>query len=247
MDTQLEIELHRAVGMSDLSALLSEAFRFPADGRLAEALSDGSFASDWQASLRDAHWENAYVEDGACAYEDLFQAYGDRPSPLGDEGAMRREYSRLFLAPGSEVPIWPYESAFLHRAAGHTEVPNLFQMQTTVDTQRQMVAAGVRPENLRTEPCDLCATELGFVSYLYARWADELRTADGVCADTSDWPARISKFAQSHILRWFPDFLNQVKEQSCTPEYQLFADLGLLYLTDLANDTRRFGGEEEVR
>lgn len=240
MSSQFESNLHHAVGMSDVSALLAEAFRFPADDRLAKALADGSFSSDWTASLQDARSQDFSAYESDTPQHDRFQSHNDEGVSLGDASAMRREYSRLFLAPGSNVLIWPYESAFLHRAAGHTDTPNLFRMQTTADTEQQMADAGVRPQNLRIEPCDTISTELDFISYLYARLAEEMQKTGGIDQTSSEWIPRISKFAQSHILQWFPDFFNQVKEHAKIPEYQLFAELGTDYVYELKCSVIRF-------
>ncbi|HIR01747.1 MAG TPA: molecular chaperone TorD family protein [Candidatus Aveggerthella stercoripullorum] len=166
MDDRLEEGIRRAVGMSDLASLLAAVFRFPEDEKLASALVDGTFLADWQASWEDAcgvPCDAGHVESCRVAFSCI------------DHAALRREYSRLFLAPGAEVPIWPYESAFLHRKAQRTDVPNLFRTRVTVDVERQMNEARVRPVHARTEPCDSMGTEFEFLAYLYASWGEALR------------------------------------------------------------------------
>ena len=230
--------------MSDLSSLLAVGFRFPEDESLASGLVDGSFLKDWCASWEDACAGESFDEEivSECA-EVLARA---------DHAAMRREYSRLFLAPGADVPIWPYESAFRHDAAGKEDVPNLFRTQATVDVERQMADAGVRPKHLRTEPCDLCATEFEFLSYLYARWGEAIRVGDAGdgndagcgtgCEEggPSEWERRIAAFSDEHVLKWIPQFFSQVQEQSRIPEYRLLAKLGERYVSELSSDARRF-------
>ena len=226
--------------MSDLSSLLAVGFRFPEDESLASGLADGSFLKDWCASWEDACAGESFDEEivSECA-EVLARA---------DHAAMRREYSRLFLAPGADVPIWPYESAFRHDAAGKEDVPNLFRTQATVDVERQMADAGVRPKHLRTEPCDLCATEFEFLSYLYARWGEAIRVGDAGdgndagCEEggPSEWERRIAAFSDEHVLKWIPQFFSQVQEQSRIPEYRLLAKLGERYVSELSSDARRF-------
>lgn len=166
MNNRLEGGIHRAVGMSDLASLLAAAFRFPEDGKLASALVDGTFLADWQAS-----WEDACgVPCDAARIESCQASFA-----CADHAALRREYSRLFLAPGTEVPIWPYESAFLHRKAQRTDVPNLFRTRVTVDVEQQMNEAGVHAVHARTEPCDSVGTEFEFLAYLYACGGEALR------------------------------------------------------------------------
>lgn len=106
--------------MSDLASLLATGFSFP-DGKLAQALSNGAFLDDWRASIVDACGGESAGDvhlSSRCA-----AAFAET-----DEGLLRREYSRLFLAPGVDVPIWPYESPFFAsyggRPRGSVAVPN---------------------------------------------------------------------------------------------------------------------------
>lgn len=233
MAADVERELHRAVGMSDLAALLAVGFRFPADGRLSQGLSDGSFLGDWLASWEDAC---AVPFNGDVSFSDA-----------GYE-ALRREYSRLYLSPGIDVPVWPYEGCFLHRAAGRTDVPDVFRTRASVDVERQMKAAGMQAVRLRTEPGDRVEVELEFVSYLYAKWGEALREqaaaessteAKAVVADGPDaWRSRIAAFASGHALRWLPDFMAQTRERSRLETYRSMAELGLCFLGELAKDVQ---------
>ena len=243
MDEVRDINLHRAVGMSDLAMLLAEAFRFPGDDRLAGALADGSFLSDWNGSWRDACGEE---------YSDSNRTPGagranvsDRPETAFagvDCESLRREYSRMFLSPGSEVPVWMYESAYLHRESGRTESPNLFLTRSTIDVERQMAEAGVRPEHLRTEPCDTCSTELEFVSFLYARWGESvMRVVENggrSAVEAADvWRDRLNKFSSGHVLNWMPRFFESVKTASRIPEYSCLASLGIDFLAEMEKDS----------
>ena len=271
MEHRHDVDLHRAIGMSDLSTLLAEAFRFPEGDRMANALADGSFMHDWVVSWQDvgvvAGGEmtgNIHavlddcegIADAAADVVGAWRACGDSLESFrlaceaafaGIDGALlRREYSRLFLTPGLEVPVWPYESAFLHREAGRTDTPDLFRTKTTVDVERQMADAGVRPEHVRTEPCDLCATELEFLSYLYARWGEAMRTAKcgesgRECEDGARaWVVRIAAFVELHALKWFPRFFEQVILESRIPAYRCFAEFGLAFTVELERDLCRF-------
>lgn len=237
-DCLCDRDLHRSVGMSDLSSLLAVGFRFPGDDSLPSGLADGSFLKDWCASWEDACIGESFDEKIVSECAEVFAR--------ADHAAMRREYSRLFLAPGADVPIWPYESAFRHDAAGKDDVPNLFRTRATVDVEQQMADAGVRPKHVRTEPCDLCATEFEFLSYLYARWGEAVRVA---CSDSdagcegggpSEWGRRIAAFSDEHVLKWIPQFFSQVRKQSRIPEYRILAKLGECYVSELSSDARRF-------
>lgn len=243
MGEMCDIDLHRAVGMSDLAALLTEAFRFPKDDRLVDALANGSFLRDW-----DASWADACGDDpvGVCGSSRSAIEGCEAVFAQANREAMRREYSRLFLSPGSDVPIWPYESAFLHREAGRTDPPNLFLTRSTIDVEKQMAEVGVRPGHLRTEPCDACATELEFLSFLYAKWGESLHCSgavgEGEDFESSDcWKEHIGNFAKSHALNWMPRFFGSVSAMSRVPQYSCLADLGTAFLVELEKDAAMFG------
>ena len=146
MGEGIDWRLHRAVGLSDLASLLATGFSFP-DGKLAQALYNGAFLDDWRASIVDACGGESAGDvhlSSRCA-----AAFAET-----DEGLLRREYSRLFLAPGVDVPIWPYESPFLHRMVGAQGAPSLFRTRISMDVERCMAAAGVATVDLRREPVD---------------------------------------------------------------------------------------------
>lgn len=232
MGSLFENELHHAVGMSDLSMLLVEAFSFPKDERLVTALLDGSFSRDWRAS-----WKDVATKLGSANSV----GKGNLPDPLTPElgeallcanaAELRREYSRLFLTPGMDVPVWLYESAFLHREAGLEDMPILFRSKVTLDVEEKMADAGVRPEHLRTEPCDSCAMELRFLSYLFAMLGGAFSIAsldESVSNEMalSEWRQRTDDFIGEHILKWLPAFFDQVGKKAERREYVVFAELG---------------------
>lgn len=220
--------LKRAIGMSDLASLLSIAFRFPEDEELARALADGSFLDDWRASWQDACGDvsaddKALIERSASAFAEA-----------GQDG-LRKEFSRLFLTPGVDVPIWPYESAFRHRAMGAPGVPSLFRSRITLDVEQQMSEAGVRFSRDRTEPADSVFVELEFLAFLHANEAEAIRRA----ADAELWESRIASFAEDHVLMWLPAFMEDCVQQSRIEAYRCLAELGRRYLEELRSDAKR--------
>lgn len=241
MTEDLERGVHRAVGMSDMASLLTVALRFPESEDLSAALNDGAFLSDWADSWLDAC-------DGAEFDPGVVERCG-ASFARADHVSLRREYSRLFLAPGLDVPVWSYESCFLHRASDAEGVPSLFRTRVALDVEKQMAEAGVKSSTARTEPVDAVHKEFEFLAYLYAQWGEALRRADaGEFVDESDviWAGRIVSFATGHVLKWLPDFMQQVKEQSRLDAYCAFADLGLLYLEEVEKDVRVFSAEKAV-
>ena len=200
MGEGIDWRLHRAVGLSDLASLLATGFSFP-DGKLAQALSNGAFLDDWRASIVDACGGESAGDvhlSSRCA-----AAFAET-----DEGLLRREYSRLFLAPGVDVSIWPYESPFLHRMVGAQGAPSLFRTRISMDVERCMAAAGVATVDLRREPVDSVFHELEFLAYLHACIGEALRVGNGDAE--REWRDRLCSFANDHALKWLPAFMQKV-------------------------------------
>lgn len=217
--------LHRAVGLSDLATLSAAAFEFPG-AELVAALGDGSFLDDWRASMTDAR--------GVLSADDeAFAAACDRAFRGDDacEANMRGEYSRLFLAPGIDVPVWPYESCFRHRESGVQGVPSLFRSPTALAVEQCMHEAGVAAVDEHREPGDSIFRELQFLAYLHAREGEAIRIGDE--AEREVWREHIVSFASDHALVWMPAFMEQTAENSLIEPYRFLAGVGVRYLDEL--------------
>lgn len=214
-----EEDLKQALGLADACELLSYAFAYP-DERLAQALVDGTLADDAQACLRDA----GVAFDGANAAAERLRA-GQGASVEETLSAMRKTYSRLYLAPGGHTPIFPYESAFLHVERGLPGIPALFRTAVTLDVERHMREAGVAAKNGRKEPCDSVFEEFEFLSYLHAKRAEALHCNDGERAVA--WAQRIGAFEEEHVSMWLPTFMRRTQELAEGTPYAAFAALGL--------------------
>ncbi|MDO4442722.1 MAG: molecular chaperone TorD family protein [Slackia sp.] len=217
--------LHRAIGLSDLATLSAASFEFPrAD--LARALADGAFLDDWRASMVDAR--------GALPATDEELTATCAAAFRGEEACeatLRREYSRMFLAPGIDVPVWPYESCFRHRASGAQGTPSLFRSPIAIAVERCMREAGVATVDEHREPGDSIFRELQFLAYLHAREGEAIRVDDGV--DRVAWHERIVSFATDHALVWMPAFMEQAAANALIEPYRLLAKLGARYLDEL--------------
>ena len=153
-----EVVVRRLIGRADSFELLLRAFSFP-DEALAQALVDGSLATDVRACLLDAGAETCRANHAA----DSLRRW-EAMNPVDLLTVMRRVYSQLYLAPGGSTPVFPYESAFLHVERGLDGAPVLFRSPVTLDVERQMHEAGVAAKNERKEPCDSIFEECGFLS-----------------------------------------------------------------------------------
>lgn len=234
MNECVERELRRAVGLSDMAALLAAGFTFPT-AELANALADGSFMADWRGSVADAL--GVFSDASLGPNDEKLHMRCDEAFAAADvdAAALRREYSRMFLAPGAAVPVWPYESCFRHSALGIEGAPSILNTRVTNDVQRLMHEAGVAPADENREPCDSIFHELEFLAHMHACKAEALRVGNAPEADL--WSARIVGFTASHVKTWMPSFMRQVSGQSRVAVYGALAELGLRYLVELEMET----------
>ena len=58
---------------------------------------------------------------------------GARPAEL--LAKLKRGHSLLYLAPGAEAVVWPYEAPFRFVAEGREGVPTLFRAPVTLDVE----------------------------------------------------------------------------------------------------------------
>ena len=224
MSESVDRKLHRAVGLSDLAALLAAGFSFPNE-QIAQALSDGRFLADWRASMIDACGIESEGDVGLANH--CVEAFAGV-----EQGPLRREYSRLFLAPGVDVLIWPYESPFVHRMMGAEGDPSFLRTRIAIDVERRMTESGVTTVDLRREPVDSIFHELEFLAHLHACVAEAVRVED--VAAEAEWRNRLDSFARDHFLKWCPRFMSEVRSLSQLAAYRALSDMGMRYMCELA-------------
>lgn len=214
----MEMELREIVGLADAFELMAATWGFP-DAALAEALSNGSYAEDAASILGDCSAKGLAL---ARAAEALDSFCGREAKVLADQ--MRKGYSLLFLAPGSRVPIWPYEAAFLYVAGGKGAAPSLFLSPATIDVKRHMEEAGMPSGKESGEPSDSIRGEFYFLSFLCGNAAIALREEhDG---DARVWLDRAFRFWDKHASKWVFAFMDKTKRES--PHFSYGIEYGML-------------------
>lgn len=222
-------ELKQVVGKADTCELLMHAFAYP-DKDLADAVSDGAFTFDLVGCLGDVG-----VEEDACQV-----ARTALDSLMCDDdllACMRKEYTRLYLAPGARALVFPYESAFIHVERGQEGVPVLFRTPITLDVETQMHDAGVAPRNARKEPCDSIFQEFEFLSFLYGSCASAIQQEDKDAV--AGWRGLIDRFLESHVLRWMPTFMERTIQHSGEGVYGAFARGSLVFFDYLIQEIEK--------
>lgn len=202
----LEGELKLVVGAADIFELLSSLFAFPTV-ELAQALAQGSVEADVRGCLEDAGADEETVD---AATAPLGEFVGLDADELYEQ--LRIDYSLIYLAPGAQVPVFPYEAAFRYRAEGRGGVPSLFRSPVTLDAERMMHEAGVAPDDARTEPADSIWNEFAFFSYLFGCWARALSVEnEGADDEARPWRERINAFWDAHGEPWMAPFMEQTR------------------------------------
>ena len=226
--------LRRAIGLADCCELIAATWRFP-DEQLCAALRGGSYTADAQSCLEDTGVDTGVlhqVADSLVHFEK--RAVGDLLALL------KREYSLLYMAPGPDVSVWPYEAPFRFVAEGREGVPTLFRAPVTLDVERHMREAGVLPKDARREPSDSVWDEFSFLADLYGNVAAALEKEDE--AAERQWRGRIGAFCREHALRWLPDFMARTREESADKqrgcEYAALSRLADVVLGAVAADVR---------
>ncbi|RDB64346.1 hypothetical protein C1878_00320 [Gordonibacter sp. 28C] len=220
-----DVLLH-AIGMADSCELMSAAFAFP-DEDLANALSSGLFMDDALACLLDADAGETALGQASAALTDF--ARTDAAELIE---VLRKGNTIMFLTPGNDVPVWPYEAAFRYTAENHQGAPSLFRSARTIDVERHMREAGVLPKNARREPSDSVWNEFSFLSFLYGSLAAALQ--EGRDGDAEVWRDRIARFWDEHASCWLSAFMEKTREESSAQtygkEYAALASLGKIVL-----------------
>lgn len=206
MEKSADLGLKRFIGRADCCELAACAFAFP-DERLAEALCDGSFSSDARECLADT----GVARDAIEAVERGLGIFRGN-DPEGLFAMLKREYSLLFLVPGANARVWPYESAFRHAAERKGGAPVLFRSPVALNVEATMLDCGIRAENDRREPCDALWNEFSFLSYLYGAAAQA--AFEGSAIRVEEHLAKARAFQVAHIDVWLADCMAAIVKES---------------------------------
>lgn len=200
---------------ADAFELVGMTFSYPDEG-LAEALQNGAYESDALAILADLDACEQDVQDARSALASL---HSDAGPALSDDASvgllddLRKGHSLLYLAPGSEVPVWSYEAPFRYVAADRQGAPSLFRSPTTLDVEKRMRESGFAPSN-RNEPVDSMALECFYVSRLCRESCEAL--AQGNCTQAVEHLGQAHSFCEDHLFAWLPDFMDATTRHSKT-------------------------------
>ncbi len=118
------------------------------------------------------------------------------------------EYTRLFLGPGSPS-IPPYESMYID---GEMMGPSLLKLK------KDYRNAGIAKSKEYMEPEDHIAFELKFMQYLC-----EEMLKNGECR--SKCSALQKKFMEDHLLKWVPDFCDDLYKSEKSDFYKGIAKI----------------------
>ena len=227
--TNASPELYTYIGLADACELMAATFDFPTL-ELAQALTDGSYEADCIGCFTDIGLDQETLDSISC---ELKPFRNRDPRELLD--TLKKGNSILYLAPGLNVPVWPYESPFFTTRLDPDAKPSLFRTQIALDIESLMKDAGIMFEHARTEPIDSIWDEFRYLSFLYGSLARAYMEKDEV--KISEWHHHIDIFTQKHVSNWFFDFMGSSVEKaphhSYGQEYASFARIGTILTKEL--------------
>ncbi|MGC8696329.1 MAG: TorD/DmsD family molecular chaperone [Conexivisphaera sp.] len=161
--------------------------------------------------------EGAEMDESRRALLRIAGCDGDGSGPDAidlDPGRLEVEYNRLFVGPG-HVPCPPYESVY--RRDRPLMEWGLVMGPSTIDVRRMYGEAGLAVSSDFMDLPDHVAAELEFMRYLCAMEAEDR-------AGRERWRGMQVKFLRSHIMPWYAEFLECVKDSARSKFYVVLAD-----------------------
>lgn len=239
----VDIQQKQAIACADMAELFSAAFSFPSL-ELTQALCSGAFTHDLLACLSELDASEDQLQRAeVLSREFCVQNSQNDATSLLDK--LKKEYSRLYLAPGKLVVIYPYESAFCFVERGGEGFPTLFVNPITIDVEAYLRRADALPDDYRKEPVDAIFRELDFLRLLYTHIAASLNEVASEGTETSDdvktrdnavlWIEQLRSFRTTHINNWVPRFLERTREETHHEIYSHLSELALLSFETMSN------------
>ena len=152
---------------------------------------------------------------------DLGETFYNDPESRVEE-ALALEFTRLFIGPGHHISA--HESVFTKADSG---AGGLWGAKT-VEVKKFIETTGLDYEIGFTGIPDHISVELEFMQKLTAweadKWMQEDRSSAEYCLSVQ------RMFLEQHLLRWLPQFCDEVMDQAELPFYQAIADLAKTYI-----------------
>jgi TorA maturation chaperone TorD len=216
-DAAFEKLSHIALARANVFGLLARAF-FDPTGDLVQKLQSGAFVSELHVYFRDLLTQQVHrgeVTDLLYPLEPLHAVQSDLATVDPDTllKALKVEYARLFIGPGSpEIP--PYETFY----NPNNSRPLLMVSVEAAAVEKAYHKAGVAITAGLNEPPDHFATEAEFLYFLCGQESDCWSAGDNRGA--KKWRRMELDFLEKHLGRWGGDFCQRVETESIHPFYR---------------------------
>jgi len=160
--------------------------------------------------------EDIQIKEGT----DLVIDYLKEPNVLSREKlkCLAEEYTYLFIGPG-RIPAPPWESVYL------SEKRLIFQEQTE-EVRKEYQKYGLFFEKFRQEPADHIGLELDFMHHLNQVVMESLEKDDSEHFNQAQKALVTQKdFLSNHLLKWVPQFSQEILKSAETNFYRGFAKI----------------------
>lgn len=153
---------------------------------------------------------------------DRIVKYLEQPDVLSRKNyeSLRWDYTRMFIGPG-KVPAPPWESIY-------RDVEHLHFSEETLEVRGAYRKYNLLPKDFGHEPDDHIGLELDFMHKLCEMGKEKAESGDeaGLSEILKDQKA----FLDEHLLKWVPDWTNDVVKSAETDFYKGMAQLLDAYL-----------------
>jgi TorA maturation chaperone TorD len=154
------------------------------------------------------NWKAALAEDTSILLIDLKKAIISIDLNSAEElENLLSEYTRLFIGP-YKLPCPPWESVY-------TSPKRLLMQDAAANAVKLYHEAGLTLESAEVMP-DHIGAELNFLSLLLQKIHSETN-------GKNDYPGITEKLLNEHLLKWVPDFTNDMEEAADTLFYKELA------------------------
>jgi len=231
MLAQLAAGSLRPAAIADMYLLLAALLRLPTREML-EGISNGTVTE----SIRQMVKEIGFGEGERAQVQGALNTLNTHiEKNLLSFNEVRSEYTRLFDHPDMPT-VHRFESVFRHFEA-HPELttyegaPRLFISPAALDAERCYKQAGFTRSPDLNEPADNMATELEFMSNLYAAKAKAHEEQDVNAYAQAD--ECLTEFTRVHLHKWAIPFFEKCVQKSRNPVYRAVGLVGAAFMTEM--------------
>jgi TorA maturation chaperone TorD len=212
-------DVNGASGLTELAAGRRDLYRFLSAAFLEPPL------PQFLASLQDPAFQAALAEWFSPAVAEELRRVSEATNAPAFAGAVRREFTNLFLVPGGQY-VAPYESVFRdRREIDGCEVSGLLLGQSALDVQQWYRLAALEVRGDFTELPDHIGLYFDYLAFLCEKEREFARAGDRRKLTRAREMQR--DFLKAHVLSWLEALAAKLRAKATLPLYPAIASLAV--------------------